>query len=107
MVYSIDIQAFFRLGTEIAELANIAFATERYKVDLVEICALLVDYNDGFGHRLISRALLRNATELSYDLVTDVQGTPEEALKLMIRELKEKAEKNHPLQYQVKLFKYN
>ncbi|HVI41289.1 MAG TPA: hypothetical protein VM577_11575 [Anaerovoracaceae bacterium] len=107
MAYTVDIVFFERLAKEIAELYNICQNSEQYDLSLIEITCVLVDYGDGAGYRIISRALIRNPNEASYDMVTDVQGSPEDALKLMIKTLKEKAEKNKYFQYKEKISKYN
>ena len=107
MAYTIDIEFFERLAIEIAELYNICQTSDQYTASLVELTCVLVDYQDGNGYRIISRALIRNPKENSYDMVTDVQGSPEEAMKLMLRTLKDKAEKNYPVKFKAKIFKYN
>lgn len=107
MAYSIDIVFFERLAKEIADLYNICENTEEYDLSLVEIACVLVEYEDGLGYRIVSRALIRNPIEAKYDMVTDVQGSPEDALNLMLKTLKLKAEKNFDLRYKIKTSKYN
>lgn len=107
MAYNIDKVFFEHLATEIAELYNICENTNAYSTESVELASVLVDYNDGMGYRIICRALIRNPNEAQYDMVTDVQGSPEDALKLMLKTLKEKAEKNFDLKYKAKISKYN
>lgn len=107
MAYTVDKKFFEDLATEIAELYNICKNTEIYKTSHVEISLILIDYDDGYGYRIISRALIRNPVKNEYDMVVDVQDSPEEALKKMLKDLKEQAEKNFDLKYKIKISKYN
>ena len=107
MSYSIDKAVFERYAKEISDLANICFDTPGYTLYHVEVCCVLADYNDGLGNRVISRALVRNPSKNIYDLVEDALGPPEDALKLMLNNLKQKAEKDFPNKYKAKLLKSN
>lgn len=107
MAYTIDKIFFERLATEIVDLYNICQNSTLYQPSHVEIAIVLVDYKDGNGNRIVSRAMIRNPGENIYDIVTDVLGSPEDALKLLLRTLKEQAEKNFDLKYKAKISRYN
>ena len=107
MAYTIDKVFFERLATEIVDLYNICQNTSRYTISHIEITCVLIDYQDGNGYRIVSRAMIRHPVENVYEMITDVLGSPEEALKLLLRTVKDQAEKNFDLKYKVKISKYN
>lgn len=104
MVYVVD-KAFFEvLATEIAELANMCREEGKplYTPSHIEITCVLVDYNDGMGYRIVSRALIRNPKEPIYDVVTDVLGPPKEALETLHKQLTEKNKTTYDLRFKLK-----
>lgn len=107
MAYTIDKVFFERLAAEIVDMYNICKNTDLYMISHVEVTCVLVDYQDGNGNRIVSRAMLRHPVENVYEMITDVLGSPEEALKLLLRTVKDQAEKNFDLKYKVKISKYN
>lgn len=109
MAYSIDKQFFQRLAKEIVEIVNLGLAPDKpqYQPHNLELGCVLIDYEDGMGYRVVSRALLRNPTEDVYDLVVDVLGSPESALESMLRDVTEKAKKDYDLKLKARNFKAN
>lgn len=109
MAYIIEKAFFEKLAIEIAELANICKEEGKpdYKPDSVEIACVLIDYKDGMGYRVVSRALLRNPKELLYDIVTDVLGPPKAALEALHKQLSEKAKNFYDFKFKLKNLKSN
>lgn len=102
MAYTIDRDNFLKLSSEIVKLLSVIEPTKKYDISSVEITCILYDYKDGLGYRVVSRALVRNPTDNIYDEVHDFLGSPEDALKNFIEDLKERAEKDPNFNYKIK-----
>jgi len=99
---------FETLANDISSIYNLLYDTPNYYSPLhVQISILLMDYNDGWGYRVISRASIKNPEEEFYDMVVDIQGQPMDALRKMYEDLTALLKEELPEEAKKQEYRYN